>query len=177
MRRSLTALVAVFLLAACGTDTDDPEPTEAPTSAEATTADPTTEEPTPEAAALTVGGTTVLSVTADDTNYEYDVTAIRTEQIAGADHVLAEVTITVTAGELTFISGWHPGLTPVLVAGGTEYEQTGYETPDMFDGAIGAGETVSGTIGFEAPPEAAETGVYRLEVLSLGGPDVYEWTY
>lgn len=162
-------LAAVFLLAACGNDPDETEPTETPTSAaEATTA-------APAAAELTVGGSSVLSVTADDTVYEYDVTAIRAEDVAGVSHVLAEVTITVTAGELSFVSGWAPGLTPVLVSGGSEYEQTGYETPGMFDGPVTG--TASGTVGFEAPAGAAETGVFRLEVGSVTGADIHEWTY
>jgi len=172
MRRSLTALAAVFCLAACGTGPD--EPTGDPTSAATTAAEPSTEEPTP--AGLTVGGAAVLSTETDKATYTYDVTGIRAETIDGVDHVLAEVTITVTAGELDFISGWGVAITPVLVAGGTVYEQSGYATPDMFDGTI-AGEAVSGTVGFEAPPEAAEAGVFRLELLSLDGTTVHEWTY
>ncbi|GAA2159391.1 hypothetical protein [Glycomyces lechevalierae] len=173
MRRSLTVLAAVFLLAACGNDPADPEPSESVTSAEATTAEATTEEP--EAAELTVGGTTVLSTETDKATYTYDVTGIRAEAIDGVDHVLAEVTITVTAGELDFISGWSPAITPVLVAGGVVYEQSAYATPDMFDGSI-TGET-AGTVGFEAPPEAADAGVFRLELFALDGTTTHEWTY
>lgn len=169
MRRSLAALAAVLLLTACSS-TDDPIETSsaAETSAEATEAP--VEEP-----GLTVGGAAVLSIAADDTSYDYDVTGIRSELIDGVDHVLVEVTITVTAGELDFVQGWHPALTPTLESAGVEYEQTGYETPEMFDGAYTG--TATGTIGFQAPPEAAETGVYRLEVGSLAGSEIHEWTY
>lgn len=173
MRRSLAALAAVLFLTACS-GSEDPDPVEtsiaAETSAEATEAP--TEEP-----GLTVGGAAVLSVASDVSSYDYDVTGIRAETIDGVDHVLAEVTITVTAGELDFVHGWSPWLTPTLESGGTEYEQTGYGTPDMFDGTYAAGDTATGTIGFEAPPEAAETGVYRLEVISLAESQIHEWTY
>lgn len=172
MRRSLTALSAVLLLAACGNNPAETEPTDSP--AEPTSAEAASEEPTP--TGLTVGGTTVLSTETDKATYTYDVTGIRAEDIEGVDHVLAEVTITVTSGELDFISGWSPAITPVLVAGGTVYEQTGYATPDMFDGTI-TGQAVSGTVGFEAPPEAADAGVFRLELFALDGTTVHEWTY
>jgi hypothetical protein len=166
MRRSLTALAAVLLLAACSS-TSEPDPT---SSASAT-------EVAETAAALTVGGSTVLSVAADQTSYDIDVTGIRTERVDGTSHVLAEVTITVSTGELAFVSGWNPGLAPVLAAGGEEYEQTPHAVPGMFDGTIGESESQNGVFGFEAPASASETGVFQLEVLSLSGTTVHEWTY
>lgn len=180
MRQPLVvAAMLVLTLNACGSDETPEEP-------ETTSVEPA---PTSEAALepisgneLTVGGNAALSVITDLAEYSYDVQAVEARTVEGLDYVIEvvefTVEITVHEGELNFVNGWSIALTPTLIdSTGTEYEQAAYVNPDEFPDAITAGETIAGTVGFEAPASAAEGGAYRLELLGWDGTDAHEWTY
>ncbi|MCD0443224.1 DUF4352 domain-containing protein [Glycomyces sp. A-F 0318] len=112
--------------------------------------------------------------------FNYAVTEVEALTEGLTEFVVFTVGVEVVKGEVTFMFGLAvaPAMTPTLIdADGVEYTVSIRSVGTMLDGTVPEGEAIAGHIAFEAPPSAADAGVFQLAIPSPEGSDLLHWAY